>query len=36
MVLNRATTRALFVPMHYWGPILALIGVVLCVMEFIK
>jgi hypothetical protein len=36
MVIDRATHRLFFIPMHYWGGILALIGVVLCVMEFIK
>jgi hypothetical protein len=35
-VLDRATHRLFFIPMHYWGGILALIGVVLCIMEFIQ
>src|SRR5437773_1572280 len=33
LVLDRATHRLFFIPMHLWGPILAAIGVVLCVME---
>jgi hypothetical protein len=36
MVLDRATHRLFFIPMHYWGGILVVIGLVLCVMEFIK
>ncbi len=34
--LDRATHRLFFIPMHYWGGILVAIGLVLCVMEFIK
>jgi hypothetical protein len=36
MILDRATHRFFFIPMHYWGFILAAIGVVLRVMEFIS
>jgi hypothetical protein len=36
MVLDRAKHGLFFIPMHYWGGILALIGVVLCVMEVIE
>ena len=36
MVLDRANHRLFFVPMHHWGSILVVIGLVLCVMEFIQ
>ena len=36
MVLDQASHRLFFIPMHYWGGILVVIGLVLCVMEFIK
>jgi len=36
MVLDRSRHRLFFIPMHYWGLILGVIGVVLCIMEFIK
>ena len=36
IILDRAAHRLFFIPMRYWGPILAVIGVVLCVMEFVK
>jgi hypothetical protein len=36
LVLDRASHALFFIPMHYWGGILAVIGVVLCVLEVIK
>jgi drug/metabolite transporter (DMT)-like permease len=36
MVLDRATHRLFFIPMHFWGVILGVIGIVLCIMEFIQ
>jgi hypothetical protein len=36
IVLDRATHRLFFIPMHYWGMILGIIGVVLFIVEFIK
>jgi len=36
MVLDQASHRLFFIPMHYWGGILVVIGLALCVMEFIK
>jgi hypothetical protein len=36
MVLDRANHSLFFIPMHYWGGILFLIGLVLCVIEFFK
>lgn len=36
MVLDRATHRLFFIPMHSWGMILGVIGVVLCIVELIK
>jgi len=35
-ILDRVKHGLFFIPMHYWGPILGVIGVVLCVMEFVK
>lgn len=35
-VLDRATHRLFFIPMHFWGVILGVIGVMLCIMEFIQ
>ncbi len=35
LILDRATHRLFFIPMHYWGAILAVIGLVLCVLELI-
>jgi hypothetical protein len=34
--LSRSNHRLFFIPMHLWGPILAVIGVVLLVMDFLK
>ena len=36
MVLDRAKHGLFFIPMHYWGGILTLIGLTLCVLEFIE
>lgn len=36
MAIDRATHRLFFIQMHYWGPILGIIGVAFCIMEFIK
>jgi hypothetical protein len=35
-VLDRNSHSLFFVPMHFWGPILVVIGVGLCVWEFVK
>jgi hypothetical protein len=36
MPLDRSRHTLFFIPMHLWAPVLALIGVILCVVEFIK
>jgi drug/metabolite transporter (DMT)-like permease len=36
IVLDRANHRLFFIPMYYWGPILAVIGAVLWIAEFIQ
>jgi hypothetical protein len=36
MVLDRATHRLFFNPMHYWGGILMVAGLVLCTMDLVK
>ncbi len=36
MVLDRATHRFFFIPMHYWGGILGVLGLALCVMQLIQ
>lgn len=36
MFVQRASHSLFFIPMHIWAPILVVIGIVLCVMEFIK
>lgn len=36
IVLDRASHTLFFIPMHLWGPILAAIGLALCVMEFVQ
>jgi hypothetical protein len=36
MVLNRSNHSLFFIPMHLWGPVLALIAVVVLTMDFVK
>jgi len=36
MALDRSNHSLFFIPMHLWGPILAVIGVVLSIMDFVK
>ena len=36
MALDRSKHTLFFIPMHLWAPVLVLIGVILCIMEFVK
>lgn len=36
MVLDRGNHRLFFVPMHYWGPILGIVGIGLCVGDALR
>jgi len=36
MVINRSIHRLFFIPMHIWGPILAIMGLVLLFVDLLK
>jgi hypothetical protein len=36
IVLNRSNHSLFFIPMHFWAPILAVIGVVMLIMDLAK